>query len=203
MLRTVLRSLSSLAILIITTTAWASPLHIGRAPRVKTERGELRGLDNTSHALVLRTAAGDESLRLTSKTILREGAHVIQSDDLWKFVGHSAKARVLLSKGQPVLDNMIISPEHVTRGQLVSYDAGSRRLVLDAGQGQVVLTLAPSSWILVHPTLIDPDQLPRFLGQPVKVTTSMADGHVISVWVKPEDRSINEHRRPSNREGER
>jgi hypothetical protein len=179
-----LPTLSALVILIITTTVYASARDPRREPRVDVERGELRGLDKTTHAVVLRTAAGDEALRLTSATILREGAHVIQSGDLWKFVGHYAKARVLLSNGQPVLDNMIISPEHVTHGRLVSYDSRSRRLVLDTGQEQLAMTLTPSSWVLSTPSLIDADQLQRFVGHTAKVTTSMTDGHVISVWVK-------------------
>src|SRR6266481_5851153 len=121
MVRSVVRSLSVFAILIIPTTACASTHNMGRAPRLSIERGEMRGFDDVSHAVVLRTATGEEPLRVTSATILREGAHVIQSGDLWKFVGHSAKARVVRSNGEEVLDNMIISPEHVTRGRLVSY----------------------------------------------------------------------------------
>ena len=187
MLRSVLRILSPLVILIIPTTACASTHNMGRAPRLSIERGEMRGFDKVSQAVVLRTATGEEPLRVTSATILREGAHVIQSDDLWKFVGHTAKARVRRSKGQGVLDNMIISPEHVTHGRLVSYEPRSRRLVLDAADGQLALKLTPSSWILAKPAVIDPDQLQRFVGHVAKVTTSMADGHVISVWVKPKE----------------
>ena len=145
----------------------------------------MRGFDTVSRAVVLRTATGEEPLRVTSATILREGAHVIQSGDLWQFVGHSAKARVVRSNGERVLDNMIISPEHVTRGRLVSYDPRSRQLVLDAAGGQLTLTLTPSSWALATQGLIDPHQLQRFVGRPAKVTTSMADGHVISVRVGP------------------
>jgi len=184
MSRNVVRKLSLFVILIIPATACASTHNMGRAPRLSIERGEMRGFDKVSRAVVLRTAAGEEPLRVTSATILREGAHVIQSGDLWMFVGHSAKARVVRSNGKQVLDNMIISPEHVTRGRLVSYDHGSRRLVLDASQGELELRLTPSSWILANPALIDPDQLQRFVGHLAKVTTSMADGHVISVWVK-------------------
>ena len=184
MLRSVLRILSPLVILIIPTTACASTHNIGRAPRLSIERGEMRGFDKVSHAVVLRTATGDESFRLTSATILREGDHVIQPGDLWRFVGHSAKARVQRSKGQQVLTNMIISPEHVTHGRLVSYDPRSRGLVVDANEGRLSLTLTPGSRIAVEPALIDPDQLQRFVGHVVKITMSMADGHVISVWVR-------------------
>jgi len=170
-------------LLFITTTVSASPRDADRTPEL-VERGEMRGFDNDSQAVVLRIATGDESFRLTSATILREGAHVIQPGDLWRFVGHSAKARVRRSKGRQVLTNMIISPEHVTHGRLVSYDPRSKGLIVDANEGRLSLTLRPGSRIAVEPALIDPDQLQRFVGHVVKITMSMADGHVISVWVR-------------------
>ena len=133
MSRSGLRDLFRLVILLfITTTLSASSRDADRTPGLSVERGEMRGFDKDSQAVVLRTATGDESFRLTSATILREGDHVIQPGDLWRFVGHSAKARVQRSKGQQVLTNMIISPEHVTHGRLVSYDPRSRGLVVDA-----------------------------------------------------------------------
>jgi hypothetical protein len=185
MSRSVLRNVFRLVILLcITTTVSASPHDADRTPGLSVERGEMRGFDKDSQAVVLRTATGDESFRLTSATILREGDHVIQPGDLWRFVGHSAKARVQRSKGQQVLTNMIISPEHVTHGRLVSYDPRSRGLVVDANEGRLSLTLTPGSRIAVEPALIDPDQLQRFVGHVVKITMSMADGHVISVWVR-------------------
>jgi hypothetical protein len=110
MSRSVLRNVFRLVILLfITTTVSASPRDADRTPGLSVERGEMRGFDKDSQAVVLRTATGDESFRLTSATILREGDHVIQPGDLWRFVGHSAKARVQRSKRQTKgeLDHLI------------------------------------------------------------------------------------------------
>jgi hypothetical protein len=179
----------------LTMAAWStgcseraplSPDVLGASER---QNGRIAGVDVRSAAFTVDIDSPVLlRVRVDEQTCIREGSHEdMRLSQLDPLVGHFTKvARSRTSAGW-VASDVVVSPEHVVRGTLAGCDLDRAVLVLVTAQGSVAFPLTPKTWFQHGSRLrVPPRQECALVGHNAKVTTALADGHVISVRVGPE-----------------
>jgi|SRR5262245_7500322 len=175
--------------------AWSTGCS-GRAPSAPdvldaTDRhdGRIAGIDLRSAAFTMDIESPVLlRVKVNETTCIREGSHEdMRLSQLDAFVGHFTKVTRSRTSTGWVASDVVVSPEHVVRGTLASCDLDRGVLVLDTAQGSVVFLLTSKTWFQHGSRLrVPPQQECARVGHTVKVTTALADGHVISVRIGPE-----------------
>lgn len=168
----------------------------GRAPlspdvldATDRHNGRIAGIDLRSAAFTMDI---DSSVLLRvyvdETTCIREGSHQdMRLSQLDALVGHFTKVTLLRTSSGWVGRDVVISPENVVRGTLASCELDRGILVLDTTQGSVAFSLTSKTWFQRGSRLpVTSQQACTFVGHAAKVTTALADGHLISVRIGPE-----------------
>jgi len=176
----------------LTVAAWSTGCS-GRAPLSPDVLGAADKQNGRIAGIELRFAAFTMDIdspvlfrvKVDETTCIREGSHEdMRLYELDALVGHFTKVALSRTSTGWVASDVVISPEHVERGTLASCELDRGVLVLDTIQGSVAFSLTSHAWFWHGSRLrVTSRQACALVGHTAKVTTALADGHVISVRI--------------------